>query len=168
MVAPKETRSQRAGSTATKEEMMGIWPFSDDNLRAMYAGGRAGAPARRLAHLWAAAFGLGLMPKRWVTLEVAGRRSGRIVRFPLGMADWGGRRHLVPMRAEAGAGPPLAPQAFRGEGPGTPPPPPRRRARAGGGLRGHFVALPGLPGRSHATAPDGTPAPHARTVTDTD
>lgn len=79
---------------------MGIWPFSDDNLRAMYAGGRAGAPARRLAHLWAAAFGLGLMPKRWVTLEVAGRRSGRIVRFPLGMADWGGRWYLVPMLGE--------------------------------------------------------------------
>src|ERR1035437_6514290 len=100
MVAPKETRSQRAGSTATKEEMMGIWPFSDDNLRAMYAGGRAGAPARRLAHPWAAAFGLGLMPKRWVTLEGAGRRSGRIVRFPLGMADWGGRWYLVPMLGE--------------------------------------------------------------------
>jgi hypothetical protein len=60
---------------------MGIWVFSDSNVRAMYAGGRAGAPARRLSQLWAAAFGLGLMPKRWVTLEVAGRRSGRIVRF---------------------------------------------------------------------------------------
>jgi len=61
--------------------------FSDDNLRAMYAGGRADATARRFSRLWAAVFGLGLLPKRWVTLEVIGRRSGRVVRFPLGMAD---------------------------------------------------------------------------------
>jgi hypothetical protein len=32
-----------------------------------------------------------------VTLEVAGRRSGRVVRFPLGMADWDGQWYLVPM-----------------------------------------------------------------------
>jgi len=71
--------------------------FSDDNLRAMYAGGRADATARRFSRLWAAVFGLGLLPKRWVTLEVIGRRSGRVVRFPLGMADWGGEWYLVPM-----------------------------------------------------------------------
>ena len=74
---------------------MGSWPFSDSSLRAMYRGGRANGTARRLAHLWAAVFGLGLMPKRWVTLEVAGRRSGRVVRFPLAMADWNGQWHLV-------------------------------------------------------------------------
>ena len=70
---------------------MGSWPYSEDRLRAMYAGGRADATARRFARLWAAAFGLGLMPRRWVTLEVAGRRTGRITRFPLGMADWQGQ-----------------------------------------------------------------------------
>jgi hypothetical protein len=79
---------------------MRTWPISDDNLRAMYAGGRAGATARRFSRLWAAAFGLGLMPKRWVTLEVVGRRSGRVVRFPLGMADWDGQWYLVPMLGE--------------------------------------------------------------------
>ncbi len=79
---------------------MGVWPFSDDELRAMYPGGRAGQRARRFAHLWAGVFALGLMPKRWVTLEVAGRRSGRAVRFPLGMADWDGRWYLVPMLGE--------------------------------------------------------------------
>ncbi len=31
---------------------MGTWPFSDDSLRAMYAGGRADATARRFARLW--------------------------------------------------------------------------------------------------------------------
>ncbi len=74
--------------------------FSDDELRAMYSGGRADATARRFARLWAAVFGLGLMPRRWVTLEVAGRRSGRVVRFPLGMADLDGKWYLVPMLGE--------------------------------------------------------------------
>ena len=76
---------------------MANWPFSDDRLRAMYAGGRADAVARRFARLWAAVFALGLAPRRWITLEVTGRRSGRIVRFPLGMADWHGQWYLVPM-----------------------------------------------------------------------
>jgi hypothetical protein len=65
---------------------MGSWPIPDDRLRAMYAGGRADATARRFARLWATVFALGLMPRRWITLEVTGRLSGRIVRFPLGMA----------------------------------------------------------------------------------
>ncbi len=63
----------------------------------MYAGGRANTTARRYARVWSIVFALGLTPKRWVTLEVTGRRSGRIVRFPLGMADWNGRWYLVPM-----------------------------------------------------------------------
>jgi hypothetical protein len=67
----------------------------------MYPGGRADARARRFVHLWAAVFGLGLMPKRWVTLEVVGRRSGRVTRFPLGMADWSGEWYLVPMLGES-------------------------------------------------------------------
>jgi polyisoprenoid-binding protein YceI len=79
---------------------MNSWPISDDRLRAMYQGGHAGTTARRFARVWAAAFGLGLLPKRWVTLEVAGRRSGRITRFPLGMADWNGHWYLVPMLGE--------------------------------------------------------------------
>jgi len=76
---------------------MASWPFSDDRLRAMYAGGRADATARRFARLWMAVFGLGLLPRRWVILEVAGRRSRRVTRFPLGMADWHGQWYLVPM-----------------------------------------------------------------------
>lgn len=71
--------------------------FSDERLRVMYTGGRADATARRLARLWAAVFSLGLAPGRWVTLEVAGRRSGRPARFPLGMADLDGQWFLVPV-----------------------------------------------------------------------
>jgi len=66
----------------------------------MYAGGRGDATARRFARGWAAVFALGLAPKRWVTLEVVGRRSGRVVRFPLGMADWDGQWYLVAMLGE--------------------------------------------------------------------
>ena len=81
--------------------MMRLWPhFSDDDLRAMYPAGRADATARRLAHLWVRVFALGLAPRRWVTIEVAGRRSGRPVRFPLGMADWRGQWYLVSMLGE--------------------------------------------------------------------
>jgi hypothetical protein len=53
--------------------------------------------ARRFARLWAAVFGLGLAPRRWVSLEVAGRRSGQLIRIPLGMADLDGQWYLVPM-----------------------------------------------------------------------
>jgi deazaflavin-dependent oxidoreductase (nitroreductase family) len=71
-----------------------------ERLRAMYPAGRANPAARRLARMWAAAYRLGLMPRRWVTLEVAGRRSGRPVRFPLGMADLGGQWYLVSFLGE--------------------------------------------------------------------
>jgi deazaflavin-dependent oxidoreductase (nitroreductase family) len=76
---------------------MGSWPFTNEGLRAMYRGGKAGPAARRFARLWAAVFGLGLSPRRWVALEVAGRRSGRAIRIPLGMASQNGRWYLVPM-----------------------------------------------------------------------
>jgi hypothetical protein len=75
--------------------------ISDERLQAMYAGGRGNAAARRFARLWASVFGLGLLPRRWVTLEVAGRRSGRVARFPLGMADWNGQWYLVSMLGES-------------------------------------------------------------------
>ena len=77
---------------------MHLWPlYSPAELRAMYATGRGDATGRRLARRWAAIFGLGVLPRRWVTLEVTGRKSGRPTRFPLGMADWHGRWYLVPM-----------------------------------------------------------------------
>ncbi len=71
--------------------------YSDDELRAMYAGGRGNATARRFSRVWAVVLGAGLLPKRWVTLEVPGRRTGRLTRFPLGMADWHGNWYVVPM-----------------------------------------------------------------------
>jgi hypothetical protein len=69
-------------------------------LRHLYAGGRGNATARRYARFWAVAFRLGLQPRRWVTLEVPGRRTGIPLRVPLGMADWDGEWYLVSMLGE--------------------------------------------------------------------
>jgi deazaflavin-dependent oxidoreductase (nitroreductase family) len=66
----------------------------------MYVGGRANATARRYVRFWNTAFRLGVLPRRWVTLEVTGRRTGTITRFPLGMADVGGEWYLVSMLGE--------------------------------------------------------------------
>ena len=69
----------------------------DDRLRDMYVGGRGNATARRYARFWNAVLHLGLLPRRWVTLEVRGRRTGTVTRFPLGMADVGGQWYVVSM-----------------------------------------------------------------------
>jgi hypothetical protein len=74
--------------------------WENNRLRAMYVGGSGNATARRYARFWNMAFRLGLMPKRWVTLQVRGRRTGRVTRFPLGMADVGGQWYLVSMLGE--------------------------------------------------------------------
>jgi hypothetical protein len=66
----------------------------------MYVGGRGNATARRYARFWNVAFRLGLLPRRWVTLEVRGRRTGRVTRFPVGMSDVGGQWYLVSMLGE--------------------------------------------------------------------
>lgn len=68
--------------------------------RWMYRGGRP----RRLAALtnrWTAiAASAGLPPKRQVSLEVRGRRTGRLLSFPVVVADYEGERYLVSMLGE--------------------------------------------------------------------
>jgi len=71
-----------------------------DRLRAMYVGGHGNQTARRYARFWNMAFRLGLLPERWVSLEVRGRRTGRVTRFPLGMADVEGQWYVVSMLGE--------------------------------------------------------------------
>lgn len=63
----------------------------------MYDGSRGNAEARRYARFWIRIIATGLLPERWVVLEVPGRRSGRPTRFPLGMADVDGQWFLVSM-----------------------------------------------------------------------
>lgn len=76
------------------------WPISDERAREMYAGGRGNADARWFARFWGRLIEAGVVPRRWVTLEVPGRISGKLTSFPLGMADVDGRWYLVSMLGE--------------------------------------------------------------------
>lgn len=68
--------------------------------RWFYRGGRPNRVARILNRGGAAAFALGVAPNYLITLEVKGRRSGRIISFPLVMAVVGDERYLVSMLGE--------------------------------------------------------------------
>jgi len=65
--------------------------------RWLYRGHRPNALARALNRGWATVYALGIAPNYLVTLEVAGRRSGRAISFPLVMAVVDGQRYLVSM-----------------------------------------------------------------------
>ena len=65
--------------------------------RWLYTGNGPGALARLLNRAWAIAHARGIAPDYLVTLEVAGRRSGRTISFPLVMASVDGERYLVSM-----------------------------------------------------------------------
>ncbi|GAA4575445.1 nitroreductase family deazaflavin-dependent oxidoreductase [Micromonospora coerulea] len=75
----------------------GIWRRL---ARWMYRGGRPNALARLLNGLSARQYAAGLAPGHWVTLEVPGRRTGRVVSVPLVVADHDGGRYLVAMLGE--------------------------------------------------------------------
>jgi hypothetical protein len=66
----------------------------------MYRGGRPNILARIQNRGWAILHSLGIFPERFVTLEVAGRISGKIVSFPLAMVTQNGERYLVSMLGE--------------------------------------------------------------------
>jgi hypothetical protein len=68
--------------------------------RWFYRGGRPNRVAHLLNRWGAAVHALGVAPNYLVTLEVPGRRSGRIVSFPLVMVVVGGERYLVSMLGE--------------------------------------------------------------------
>jgi deazaflavin-dependent oxidoreductase (nitroreductase family) len=63
----------------------------------MYKGGRPHRVAAALARATAVLASAGLSPKRLVTLEVRGRRSGRMISQPVVEADFDGERYLVAM-----------------------------------------------------------------------
>lgn len=65
--------------------------------RAMYAGNRPGLIARVLNKGWEWVHSSGIAPNYLVTLEVIGRKSGRIVRLPVVVALVDGQRYLVSM-----------------------------------------------------------------------
>jgi len=65
--------------------------------RWLYRDNRPHLLARVLNRGWATLHARGIAPGWLVTLEVVGRRSGRIVSFPLVMAEVDGERFLVSM-----------------------------------------------------------------------
>jgi hypothetical protein len=72
----------------------------DDYLRWLYRGGRPNFFARLQNRASAIAFAAGIWPKRVAALEVRGRRSGRVISFPVVIADYENERYLVSMLGE--------------------------------------------------------------------
>jgi deazaflavin-dependent oxidoreductase (nitroreductase family) len=66
----------------------------------MYRGGRPNRVARFLNGMWRRTAAADLPPHRMQTLEVCGRRSGRLRSFPVVVADYEGEKYLVAMLGE--------------------------------------------------------------------
>jgi hypothetical protein len=66
----------------------------------MYRGGRPNILAKIQNRGWAIIHSLGILPDQFVTLKVTGRKSGKIVSFPLAMTKINGERYLVSMLGE--------------------------------------------------------------------
>lgn len=65
--------------------------------RWLYQTGRPNWLAKFLNRGWAFVHSLGVAPNYLVTLEVVGRQSGKLIRFPLVMIGMNGERYLVSM-----------------------------------------------------------------------
>lgn len=63
----------------------------------LHRGRRPNWLARGLNELWAVVHALGVAPNYLVTLQLLGRRSGKLITFPLVMVVIGGERYLVSM-----------------------------------------------------------------------
>jgi deazaflavin-dependent oxidoreductase (nitroreductase family) len=68
---------------------------TDQRRRVTVRGNLASRAERFTAPMHVTIFGAGLSPRRWVVLEVAGRRSGQTRRFPVAMTDYDGGRYVV-------------------------------------------------------------------------
>jgi deazaflavin-dependent oxidoreductase (nitroreductase family) len=68
-----------------------------DYLRWLYRGGHPNRFARLQNRASAMAFAAGIAPGRVAALEITGRRSGRVVSFPVVIANVDGERYLVSM-----------------------------------------------------------------------
>ncbi|HEX2383288.1 MAG TPA: nitroreductase/quinone reductase family protein [Acidimicrobiales bacterium] len=69
-------------------------------LRWLYRGQRPHWFARMQNRVSAMLYGAGIWPKRVAALDVAGRRSGRVVTLPVVITDLDGDRYLVSMLGE--------------------------------------------------------------------
>ena len=77
-----------------------VRPITSTTRRRLYAGSRPHRLARLLNHGQAALHSAGIWPKRLATLEVRGRRSGRLRSLPVVITDLQGERYLVAMLGE--------------------------------------------------------------------
>jgi len=68
--------------------------------RWMYRGGRPNQLTKIINKGWAMLHSSGILPESFVTLEVAGRKSGKTISFPLAMTMMNGERYLVSMLGE--------------------------------------------------------------------
>jgi hypothetical protein len=69
--------------------------------RWMYRGGHPNRVARVLNRISAIQYAAGIAaPQRAVTLEVIGRKTGRVISFPLVLTQYHGERYLVAMLGE--------------------------------------------------------------------
>ena len=66
----------------------------------LYKGGHPNALAKAINKGWAIIHSSGIYPNYLVTLEVAGRRSGKLIRLPLALTTINGERYLVSMLGE--------------------------------------------------------------------
>ncbi len=71
--------------------------FPPSFKRWLYKGGRPNWLARAINRFWAWVHALGIAPDYLVTLELKGRKTGRVISFPLALARVGGERYLVSM-----------------------------------------------------------------------
>ncbi len=95
---PRAERLLPCLSLATGAALATLRRRNAERLRRMYVGGKGNRAARRYLKVWAWVFGKGLGPgRRWMTLEVPVRKSGKPTRFPFGPAAVDGHSYLVSM-----------------------------------------------------------------------
>jgi hypothetical protein len=74
--------------------------WHDDYLRWLYKSGRPNRFARLQNQVSARIYGAGIWPRRAAALDVRGRKSGRVISFPVVITESGGERYLVSMLGE--------------------------------------------------------------------
>jgi hypothetical protein len=89
-------------SVNERRRLMSLTGYAAEFKRWLYRGPRPNWIARILNRVWAAVASWGVTSNYVVTLEVTGRKSGRIAPLPVVMAVVDGERYLVSMLGESG------------------------------------------------------------------
>ncbi|MEV4624200.1 nitroreductase/quinone reductase family protein [Asanoa sp. NPDC049573] len=93
-----DQRPYRPATGSTFHEGMATTSVRYQIKRWMYDGGRPNWLARAMNHVSALQFSTGVLaPRTWVTLEVPGRRTGKVVSVPIVVVELDDARYLVSM-----------------------------------------------------------------------